>query len=139
MGLLYYRKIKRTQRRTNHTAHCCPTAFIAACICYAGFFLFPVASWAQASLLDKNITLPRQHTTLYNALNLISDKTGCLFIYDSQLVESDKRVKLQADNEPLRKVLGEILDNPELHYKVIGQHILIYRSESVEQPANIEI
>ena len=137
MGLLYYRKIKRTQRRTNHTAHCGPTAFIAACICYAGFFLFPVASWAQASLLDKNITLPRQHTTLYNALNLISDKTGCLFIYDSQLVESDKRVKLQADNEPLRKVLGEILDNPELHYKVIGQHILIYRSEPVGQPAKI--
>ena len=134
MGLLYYRKIKRTQRRTNHTALRAPTAFIAACICCAGFFLFPAAAWAQASLLDKNITLPKQHTTLYNALNLISDKTGYLFIYDSQIVESDKRVKLQADNEPLSKVLSEILDNPELHYKVIGQHILIYKKDPVSLP-----
>ena len=137
MGLLYYRKTKRTQRRTNLSAFRAPTAFIAACICYAGFFLFPVAAWSQASLLDKIITWPRQHTTLYNALNLISDKTVYLFIYDSQIVESDKRFKLQADNEPLRKVLDAILDNPDLHYKVIGQHILIYKGEAASQPAKI--
>jgi len=135
MGLLYCRKIKRTQRRTKFTAHRGLTAFIAACICYAGFFLFPATAWAQTSLLEKNITLPKQHTSLYNALNLISDKSGCLFIYDSQVVESDKRVKLHADNEPLRKVLDEILENPELSYRVIGQHILIYRETHETQAA----
>jgi len=135
MGLLYCRKIKRTQRRINQTAHRGLTAFIAACICYAGFFLFPATAWAQTSLLEKNITLPKQHTSLYNALNLISDKSGCLFIYDSQVVESDKRVKLHADNEPLRKVLDEILENPELSYRVIGQHILIYRETHETQAA----
>lgn len=78
-------------------------------------------------MLEKNITINKQHTSLYEALNLISQKAGVYFIYDSQVVESDKQVKLHANNEPLKQVLNRILANPLLDYKVIGQHILIYR------------
>jgi hypothetical protein len=80
----------------------------------------------QDQLLGKKITLERQHTTLYNALNLISEKADCFFVYDSKTVESDKRVKLEADNQPLKDVLEKLLDNPLLTFKVIDQHILIY-------------
>lgn len=86
-----------------------------------------IRAYGQTSLLDKPVTIPRQTTTLYEALNTITAKTGCLFIYDSRLVENDRRVKLEADNRPLEKVLDDILGNPELGYRVIGQHILIYR------------
>jgi hypothetical protein len=82
---------------------------------------------AQASLLDKTISIPRQHTTLYNALNLISQKADCLFIYDSQVVENDKKVKLYAEKQSIKQVLDNILTSPELSYKVIGEHILIYQ------------
>jgi len=128
MGLLYYPKTRRTHQGTNLPANCVNKALILACIWCAGFLLFLAnTALAQETLLDKKINIPKQHTTLYNALNLISDKADCLFIYDSQIVESDKRVKLFADNQPLKQVLDNILGNPELSYKVIGQHILIYR------------
>ena len=128
MGLLYYQKTRKTQPGTKHPAYCVNKAFIPAFIWCAGLLLLSVnTAFGQQALLDKTISIPKQRTTLYEALNLISDKADCLFIYDSQIVESDKRVKLAADNEPLKKVLDNILANPQLAYKVIGQHILIYK------------
>ncbi len=128
MGLLYYQKIRKTQLRTNLPAYSVTKALISACMWCAGFLLLSAnTAFGQTALLNKIISIPKQRTTLYEALNLISDKADCLFIYDSQIVESDKRVRLVADNEPLKKVLDNILANPELAYKVIGQHILIYK------------
>ena len=127
MGLSYYLKIKKTQRRINLRIYSVYGSFLRACMFLAGFFLFSVnIVVAQESLLEKTITIPKQRTTLYNALNLISEKSGCLFIYDSQVVESDKRVKLVAENQSLKSVLDNILGDPEVAYKVMGQHILIY-------------
>lgn len=128
MGLLYYPKIRKAQNGTELQPGCARFFLLTACLFCTGFFLFPAkTALAQESLLTKTITIPRQHTTLYNALNLIGDKAGCLFIYDSQVVESDKNVKLVADNLPLKQVLDNILSNPDLTYRVIGQHILIYK------------
>lgn len=104
-------------------------------ICFI-LLAFNYAATAQTSLLDKLVTLPRQSTTLYNALNIISENTGCLFIYDSRLVESDRRVKLEATNQPLAKILDDLLDNPALGYRVIGQHILIYK---ISKPARVSV
>jgi len=127
MGLLYYLKIRKAQKGTDHKPGCVHSSLIIACFFCTGFLLFYVnTALAQESLLTKHITIPRQHTTIYKALNLIGEKAGCLFIYDSQVVESDKNVKLVADNQPLKQVLDNILANPELTYRVIGQHILIY-------------
>jgi len=38
----------------------------------------------------KNISIPKHNITLYEALNLISQKADCLFIYESETIESDK-------------------------------------------------
>ena len=138
MGQLYYPKTRKAQSRTNLSAFCVNRNLFKACIFLAGFLLFSAnVAFAQDDLLNKLITIPKQHTTLYNALNLISDKADCLFIYDSQVVESDKKVKLVADNQPLKQVLDRILENPKLAYKVIGKHILIYQVKSENQAANL--
>ena len=130
MGLLYYQKTRRTLRKTDLPSSGINTTLIRACILCAGFVLLAVhATLGQVALLDKIITIPKQNTTLYEALNQISDKADCLFIYDSQVVESDKRVKLVANHLPLRQVLDNILANPQLTYKVIGKHILIYSTK----------
>jgi len=144
MGLLYYLKTRKTQRRINlpvvdtHSIYskCLNTRRVSDtltfyCIAFLLFFISPAV--AQESLLEKAISIPKQHTTLYNALNLISEKADCLFIYDSQIIESDKRVKLHAENQSIKQVLDNILADPEITYKVIGQHILIYKVKS-EKP-----
>ena len=86
---------------------------------------------AQEQILDKILTFGRQRTSIYEALNVISAKADCFFVYDSKLVNSEKRVKLEADHLPLRLVLDRLLGNPELKYRVIGQHILIYKENAI--------
>lgn len=93
--------------------------------------LFNRQASSQTELLDKVLTLGRQRTTIYDALNVISVKAECYFVYDSKVVNSEKRVKLEADHLPLKKVLDDLLENPELRYKVIGQHILIYKETEI--------
>ncbi len=102
-----------------------------------GLMLFSLSTVSgQGSLLEKNISIPRIKTTIYEALNLISQNADCLFIYDSQTLESDKRVRVQADHQPLHKVLDDILSDPGLAYRVLGKHILIYRANHDAQPVN---
>lgn len=129
MGPSFCRTIPAVLRITGNKKPCIPLYFrfgrIPVIILLVHFFIIP--AFGQVSLLEKPVTIPRQTTTLYEALNVISNKAGCLFIYDSKLVDSDRRVKLEANNRPLGKVLDGLLDNPGLGYKVIGQHILIYR------------
>ncbi len=113
-------------------------SFFSGWILLAGLVLsFNSTALGQEQLLGKIITIERQHTTLYKALNIISEKTGCFFVYDSQAVESDKRVKLEANHQPLKEVLKQLLDNPKLTFKVIDQHILIY-PETVEVPVAVQ-
>jgi len=128
MGLLYYLR-KKTQVKTSIGFVSSGYSFLSACLLGAGIFLFTSGStFGQKTLLDKPISIPRQHTTLYSALNLISQKADCLFIYDSQIIDNNKKVRLSANNLSLKKLLDNLLLNPELSYKEIGKHILIYKS-----------
>ena len=130
MGQLYYPEWKKVRNPIKFRTTSLGSELSKACILITGFLLFWVnTGFAQMPLLDKTITIPRQNSTIYNALNLISQKADCLFIYDSKTVESDKRVKLQADNQTLKQVLDNLLVNPALSYKVIGKHILIYKAK----------
>jgi hypothetical protein len=138
MGLLNYPKTGKAQngikfRTKNHWFY-----FLKACILAAGFFLFSFnATLGQETLLEKSISIPRQNTTLYEALNLISQKADCLFIYDSETVESDKKVKLHAEKQPLKEVLDNLLSNHGLAYRVLGKHILVFRAKKEAPPENI--
>ena len=91
---------------------------------------------AQDDPLQKLITIPSQHTTLYQALNTISDITGYYFIYDSEVVNSDKKVNLSANNETLAAVIKRILGNENLNFRVVEKHILIYRVDDLHDHSN---
>ncbi|HPS73042.1 MAG TPA: carboxypeptidase-like regulatory domain-containing protein [Bacteroidales bacterium] len=135
MGLSYYLKTNKGQNRNRFFPHC-HHIFSEARFLGAGFLLFfVVAGYGQTPLLDQRISIPRQHTSLYEALNLVSEKAGCFFIYNSETVENDKSVRLHADNQPLHEVLDNLLSDPRLAYKVMGKHILIYRNDQKTPPS----
>ena len=137
MGLLYCPKTGKAQSRIKFCKYRLWHRFFKACIFIAGLILFFFnTAFGQVSLLEKTISIPKQTTTLYEALNLISHTADCLFIYDSETLESDKRVKLYADHQPLNEVLDHILSNPGLAYRVLGKHILIYKVKKEAPPVN---
>ena len=137
MGLLSFSKIKKAQNRIKFCKYRLRHYCFETSIFNAGLLMFLVnTAFGQAPLLEKTISIHKQNTTLYEALNLISQNAECFFIYNSETIESDKRVRLHADNQPLNKVLDNILSNPGLAYKVLGKHILIYRAKTEAPPVN---
>jgi len=132
MGLLCFQKPGKVQSAIKSCRYplwrgFCHTGALSVC-----FLLCSLdAVFGQVSLLDKVISIPKKNTSIYEALNLISQKADCLFIYESETLDSDKKIRLHADNQPLRKVLDELLSDPSLEYKVLGKHILICKADKV--------
>lgn len=93
------------------------------------FVIISILANAQSSILDNRYTFEAKRTSLYEALNIISQKTGYFFVYDSKVLESDKRVKLEAKGGTLESILNELLNNPKLGFRVLSKHILIFEKE----------
>ena len=95
MGLLYSLKSRKAQNPIESCKHRLWRFPGHACLLSLFVLLCPLnAVFGQVSLLDKVISIPKQNTTLYEALNLISQKADCSFIYESETIESNKRVKI---------------------------------------------
>lgn len=86
---------------------------------------------ARQDILDREITIPRQNTTLYGLLSQISRQTGYFFIYDSELVDNNRRVRTAAVTGSLGALLSAFLDDPGLQFMVVDRHIVIYRRPSI--------
>ncbi|SDC20980.1 carboxypeptidase-like regulatory domain-containing protein [Williamwhitmania taraxaci] len=91
------------------------------------FLCITIIGFAQKSPLDQRVTIESKRVTLYEALNLISDQIGYNFVYDSKDLDSDRKVKLEAKNDPVLIVLSGLLNRPNLAIKVLDKYILIYR------------
>ncbi|MFO7978442.1 MAG: carboxypeptidase-like regulatory domain-containing protein [Bacteroidales bacterium] len=116
-----------------------PAAFLRlAGILIVVFLLIGHPVSAQEVNLESRITLPRQTTTIYSLLNQISRQTGYFFVYDSQLIDNNRSISIARAREPLEKLLDELLDDPTLKYRVLGNHILIYQQLEQENAALVE-
>lgn len=89
--------------------------------------LAPLTLSGQDCRLDMKISLPRQTSTVYSLLNQISIQTGCFFVYDSEIINNNRRVSIKRKRMDVRSLLGEILNDSSLSYRSIQNHILIFR------------
>lgn len=89
--------------------------------------------------LTKKIRLPKSKGTVYKLLGQVSDRSGFLFIYDSNVVDNDKESKIQGGEYTIRGAITEITGEPGLGLRVIGSHILIYKIEKEESPPVVTI
>ena len=93
---------------------------------------------SQENPLEKKLTIASNRVTIYEALNLISDRIGYNFVYDSKDLESDRKVKVEAKDEPVGSVLSQLLANSNLKVRVLDKYILLYKDEAVRSGAVAE-
>lgn len=122
------------QNRRHSLANCFRCTLLQLILLVAIFIALPFHSIAQNEILKERFTFESQRASLYDALNIISKKTGYYFIYDSKVVENDKRVRLEAKNATLDQLVKNLLGDPELRLRTLGKHILIYREERKTGP-----
>ena len=101
---------------------------------FLGLLLWAVAPLRAAGnddgVLNRTIQLSRSTETVYRLLGQVSEQTGYLFIYDSDLIQNERVVKLKAGTRTVRQCIYEIIGNPQLELRVVGNHILIYQAKS---------
>jgi len=80
-----------------------------------------------AAILDREIQLPKTKETIYELFNRISDLTGFFFIYDSDIINNEKKVKFPGGTYSLRQSISLITQDPDIQIKIVDRHILLYK------------
>jgi len=100
--------------------------------CFIGIICFlsfcPLIK-AEEEILDKMIHLPKMKETIYGLFNRITDLTGCFFIYDSDIINNEKKINFPGGTHTLRQSIYLITQDQSLQIKVIDKHILLYKEE----------
>lgn len=108
-------------------------------ILFCIFCLFPFCLSAivpDDPVLNKAISLPKSKGTVYEMLNIISETSGMLFIYNNKTLDNNKKAKIEKGKNTLKQAILDVTQKPDLKMKVIGNHILLY-TETTEAPKTI--
>jgi len=92
---------------------------------------------SQVNILDSAFTFRAGIVKTGNALNLISQKTGYYFTYDTEIINTEWKVEMTFIRIKLRTILDTLLKNDTLRYSVINKYIIIYRDTPA--PEQVEV
>ncbi len=82
---------------------------------------------------EVRVSISRGRGTTYSLLNRITEQTGLYLIYDSRLIENDKRVRVEDGDYSLEEAVRAITGNNLLNIKIEGNHLLIFKPEDITQ------
>ncbi len=81
---------------------------------------------------ETRLTFSVKNTTLKGVFDRIEKSTGFSFMYENNVIDVNSKVDFEAKNESIESILDRLL-NDEVSYRIVGKHILLFRSE--KQPA----
>ncbi|WP_416277228.1 STN and carboxypeptidase regulatory-like domain-containing protein [Parabacteroides bouchesdurhonensis] len=112
--------------------------YFAACS-FIWFMLFITASVRAEGkdTLDCKIILLKTKGTIYQMLGEITERSGFLFIYDSNILDNDQRIKLKKKEYTIREAVHAITGQNDLKMKIIGNHILLSLHQKTDSAANV--
>jgi len=96
-------------------------------VCFIGFCSLTNAE----EILDREIELPKTKETTYKLLNRISDLTGYFFIYDSDIINSEKKVNFPGGQYTVKQSIYLITQDPDIQIKIVNRHILLYKTQMI--------
>ena len=102
------------------------------CILFAFLAIYVRAD--DGDVYAKKIRFPTGRGTIYQLLKEVSVQSGYSFIYDSRIIENDKKVSIRRGEYALRDALHAITGNNLLQMDVIGNHILLRLIDSAVMP-----
>jgi hypothetical protein len=87
--------------------------------------VLPVMTAAQESILDQFVILPDTTCRLDTALNIIEEATGYYFSYNTDIISVGDTVKLRSPGDTLSIILRDLINDPDVQFKIIGNLIVI--------------
>lgn len=88
-------------------------------------------TYSQSNPLNNKISISVSNTSLKNALNIISKKTGICFSFNSDILSLDSTVSLSLTNKTISKVLYHLIGK-NYYLKTLGNHIIILKRDDAK-------
>ncbi len=85
-------------------------------------------AFAQTNYLKKKISYSVSDVQLDHFLNDIEKLGGFMFSYNSQIIDIDSIVSIEANNATIKSILDQVFDK-QLQYKSIGTHIILTKKD----------
>ncbi|NDU98866.1 TonB-dependent receptor domain-containing protein [Spirosoma terrae] len=76
-------------------------------------------------VLQQRVTFHSQKYTVETLLPLLEKQVTARFVFSAKLIQSDRKVSVHAEQQPLEKVLNDVLTPLDLSYRVSGKLIII--------------
>lgn len=78
---------------------------------------------------EVTIRIDKSRGSIYQLLNKVSEQSGYLLIYDSQLIDNGKMVKVPVGKYSLKEAIHLITGNDRIQLRIVGNHLLLYIPE----------
>jgi len=101
--------------------------FILIIILLSNIYVF-----SQEDILSKKISIKTENQTTKNTLKIIEQKTSAKFSYNSEIIDIEKKVSLDAQNIKISDCL-DLIFQKKLKYVVAGNHIILLQKEQKKQ------
>lgn len=92
---------------------------------YSLSVLFCHAQTTESTGTNVLIHLPKSKGTVYQLLQLVTEKTGYHFVYDSNMIDNDLKQSIKEGKRTIGEAIHEITGNYQLQFSVKENYILI--------------
>ncbi|MGQ8337804.1 TonB-dependent receptor [Sunxiuqinia sp. A32] len=92
----------------------------------AVFQVFGSISYSQTAKLN----LDMEHVAIKDVLSRIEDESGFYFLYNSELVDVEKKVSITVNNESIGKTLALLFKRSNINFSIKERHIILTPNES---------
>ena len=118
----------KQMQRTNLILHVCGFLFLVLFFCGTS----RVSAQTQ-DVANMRVTLTMKQVTLKSFLDEMTKQTGLLFEVETSLLDNVEPVSINAHEEPVRAVLGQVLTKAGYGYSISGNSVKISRKQGTER------
>lgn len=90
-------------------------------ILFSAFQVWAGLSYSQSTRLSLNM----KNSTVKDVLNQIEEQSEFYFLYNNQLIDVDRKVSLQVQNEKIEGILSKLFEDNNVNVLIRDRHIIL--------------
>jgi hypothetical protein len=99
--------------------------------------LFSISEISAQEILNQKINISKDNYKIGEILKIIEQNNNVKFSFNSELIETEKKIMYSAENKKIKDCLDEIFEN-KIKYQVSGKHIILLKKILPEEKKQIE-
>lgn len=95
---------------------------------------FGASAAAQTQQAVSRVSLDARDAAVITVFQAIQQQTGCSFVYNTSDIDTDRRVTVSAQDEPLPAVLDRLFAGSDIAYTLRDKHIVLSKKARNSPP-----